>query len=238
MATAPAFKLSSYHGRPWRALEAQHQIATRRLATSLRRQAVLEQLLDNESKPAMPSNTMHLHYLAATPFRYRPKHASRFRPAGQRGLWYGASQITTALTEAGYWRWHFWHQSPSSKLPDREILLTAVRGRINTQALLDLTAPPYVKDREQWLEEPPYHHTPQLGLAALGGGAQAIRYESLRAIQLLNRRNANCYAILSPQAFAGDGIVAKAERNFALYLHPEGVDIIASTGYERLSLSL
>ena len=238
MATAPAFKLSSYQGQPWRALEAQHQIATRRLATSLRRQAILEQLLDNESKPQMPRDTGHLHYLAATPFRYRPKHASRFRPAGRRGLWYGAVQITTALTEAGYWRWRFWQQSPSSKLPEREILLTAVRGRINTKALLDLTAPPYVENREQWLEESPYHHTTQLGLGAAQAGVQAIRYESLRAIQQLNRRNAACYAILCPQAFAGNGIVAKAERNFALYLHTGGVDILASTGAERLSLNL
>ena len=238
MANAPAFELTAYKGQPWRALEAQHQIATRRLASSLRRQAILEQLLDAESKPAVPADAAHLHYLAATPFRYRPRHASRFRAAGRRGVWYGAGDVRTALTEAGFWRWHFWRQSPDSKFPEQAILLTAIRGRINTRALLDLTAPPLVSERCNWLEEAPYSHTVKLGAEAAAQGVQVIRYESLRMRQLHDREHALCYAVLSPAAFAGNGIALRSERNFALYLHPGGADVIASAGPERFSLAI
>lgn len=238
MATAPEFSLTGYRGEPWRALEAQHQVATRRLVSTLRRQAILEQLLNEQSKPSLPSDARHLHYLAGTPFRYRPKHASRFRAAGRRGLWYGAGERITALTESAYWRWYFWQQSPGSKLPEQAILLTAIRGRINTRALLDLTAAPLANRRRQWLEEPPYPETIKLAADAVAQGAQVIRYESLRVLQLHHRENALCYAVLSPHAFSGDGIVRGSERNFALYLHAGGADVMASTGPERFSLSL
>lgn len=238
MATARAFETRSYRGRPWRAVEAQHQIATRRLTTSLARQQLLEQMLDTQSKAPVPAAAAHLHYLAATPYRFRPRHASRFRAPGARGIWYGAGELSVAVTEAGYWRWQFWRQSPASKRPDNAILLTAIRGRINTQALVDLTAPPLNADRAKWLENPPYPQTTALGAAAAKAGVQVIRYESLRALQLLDRAGCACYAVLAPAAFAGNGIEAKSERNFAVCLHGGGADIMATAGPERYGLAI
>ncbi len=62
----------------WRGVEAQHRVATMRLVDSLDDQAMLERLLE-ASKPALPPAADGLHYLLATPFRYRSPHGSRFR---------------------------------------------------------------------------------------------------------------------------------------------------------------
>ena len=67
-----------YTGELWRVVEAQHTASTMRLADSLAEQAVLESILE-DSKPRMPDEAEKLHYLLATPFRYRPRSGSRFR---------------------------------------------------------------------------------------------------------------------------------------------------------------
>ncbi|MBP8780706.1 MAG: RES domain-containing protein, partial [Alicycliphilus sp.] len=73
----------------WRGVEAQHVVSTMRLVDSAAEQDLLEQLLE-ASKPALPATRQPRHYLLLTPFRYRPHHPSRFRPAHARGQWYGA----------------------------------------------------------------------------------------------------------------------------------------------------
>src|SRR2546430_15000299 len=74
-----------------------------RLADSLEEQAALELLLE-ASKPPLPPAVRRLHYLLATPFRYRPHLGSRFRAAFDAGVWYGAEALRTALAEKSYWR--------------------------------------------------------------------------------------------------------------------------------------
>ena len=80
-----------------------------RLADSLEEQALLETVLE-DSKPQLPPAARRLHYLLATPFRYRPHHGSRFRAAldltraplaRERALWthrtsYADTQVLAA----------------------------------------------------------------------------------------------------------------------------------------------
>ena len=68
----------------WRVVEAQHTASTMRLTDSLEEQALLEAVLE-ESKPALPEAVRRLHYLLATPYRYRPHVGSRFRVALEPG---------------------------------------------------------------------------------------------------------------------------------------------------------
>ena len=56
-------------GRCWRVVEAQHVVSTLKLVDTLAEQALLEDLLE-ETKPPVPPECRHLHYLLATPFRY------------------------------------------------------------------------------------------------------------------------------------------------------------------------
>jgi hypothetical protein len=67
----------------WRLVEAQHHVSTLKLVDSLGEQQLLEDLIE-DSKPPVPPECRHLHYLLSTPFRYGTAYpnGSRFRRAG------------------------------------------------------------------------------------------------------------------------------------------------------------
>ena len=230
------FKFSNYRGQPWRVVEAQHQVATLQLADSLADQAVLEDVLD-ASKPPLPADCQQLHYLAATPFRYRSQHPSRFRAAGRRGVWYGAAQLDTSLVEVAYHRHRFWAASAAPP-PSRPLLMTGFRGRLRSKALFDLNTEPPPAPATELFCEPPYAATIALAERAEADGAQVIRYTSLRCRQLQQRDGQTCYAVLAAKAFEGSGVLAGSERNFALHVHAAGIDVLATTGPERIALTI
>ena len=74
---------------PWRAVEAQHLVSTRKLVDSADEQILLEELIDRAKPPDRTGGTHH--YLLSTPFRYPPlRHGSRFGSRHERGIWYGS----------------------------------------------------------------------------------------------------------------------------------------------------
>ena len=74
---------------PWRVVEAQHQVSTRKLVDSADEQILLEELIERV-KPADRTGG-RWHYLLATPFRYPPlRHGSRFGGRHEPGIWYGS----------------------------------------------------------------------------------------------------------------------------------------------------
>ena len=67
----------------WRAVKAQNRVSTMKLTDTTEEQERLESLIEN-SKPKIPEECRHLHFLLFTPFRYGapyPK-GSRLRRAG------------------------------------------------------------------------------------------------------------------------------------------------------------
>lgn len=165
-----------------------------RLVASLDEQALLETILE-ASKPRLPAGTESLHYLLATPFRYRPRAGSRFRAAFDPGVWYGAESLRTALAEKSYWQLRFLLDSPPT--PDlgpvaHTAFLASVRVRV-----IDLTSLPFEGDRDVWTHPTDYAPTQGLAGVARQAGAQAIRYESVR-----DPEHAACVAVLTPVAFA------------------------------------
>jgi hypothetical protein len=178
----------------WRVVEAQHTASTMRLADSLEQQATLESILE-ASKPALPAAVRRLHYLLATPFRYRPHAGSRFRSAFEAGVWYGAEQLRTALAEKSYWRWRFLADSPDT--PElKPVPHTAFQAGVRSRAALDLTRAPFVAERAHWVAPDSYTHTQQLATAARGAHIDLIRYESVR-----DPEHAACAAVLEPAVF-------------------------------------
>lgn len=162
----------------WRGVEAQHVVATMRLVDSSEEQALLEELLET-SKPALPATQRPMHYLLSTPFRYRPAHASRFRRAHERGLWYGARSLRTACAEVAYWRHRFLLDSAGLA---GEVLLTQhtfFQARLRG-ASIDLMAPPWNQCRDLWTHATSYAHTHALADAARARGLQWLNYESAR----------------------------------------------------------
>jgi len=120
-------------------VESQYIISTVPLVDTLDEQARLEELLD-ETKPPVPPACRHLHPLLFTPFRYTPRHGSRFRRAGQRdGAFYTAEQVETAIAEMAFYRVLFYAESPETLIPADFAEYTAFSVSVATDALIDLT---------------------------------------------------------------------------------------------------
>jgi hypothetical protein len=174
-------------------VEAQHTASTMRLADSIAEQHLLETILE-ESKPSAAPGTGKLHYLLATPFRYRPAMGSRFRAPLAAGVWYGAEELRTSLAEKSFWRLKFLLDSPAT--PDlRPVPHTAFRAQLQGPAI-DLTKPPLVAERVTWTSRESYASTQALGVAAREAKLAIIRYESVR-----DPERAACCAVLTPSAF-------------------------------------
>ncbi len=181
--------------KPWRVVEAQHRASTMRLVDTLDEQSMLEDLLDT-SKPPLPSDARHLHYLLATPFRYPapPPTGSRFRAIGDPGVWYGADAVETALAEVAYWRLRFLSDSPGT--PDLPpVPHTAFRASVGGSAIV-LTQPPLNRQRRQWEDPASYLATQGLAHAAREAGIVLIRYRSVRDPQ-----HRDAWAVLDARAF-------------------------------------
>ncbi|HSX92518.1 MAG TPA: RES family NAD+ phosphorylase [Hydrogenophaga sp.] len=178
----------------WRGVEAQHVVSTMRLVDHPEEQALLEQLLEG-SKPSLPPAGQGLHYLLATPFRYAPAHASRFRAAHAKGQWYGAESLFAACAEVAYWRRRF--VVDSEGLRERELLTehSFFQGLLEGLSI-DLSALPWRQAREAWTKDSDYAATHALAEAAQAMGVQWLRYESVRAPGQL------CAVALVPQCLS------------------------------------
>lgn len=165
----------------WRGVEAQHLVATLRLAETAADQRLLEELLER-SKPPLPAGSRSRHYLLSAPFRYRAPLASRFRRAQDPGAWYGAEDLHTACAEVGYWRWRFLMDSDA--LVEQALHTThsffraLVRGRC-----LDLTRPPWNAAITHWRDRHDYRSCHALRLAARAHAVAWIRYASARVAE-------------------------------------------------------
>jgi hypothetical protein len=159
-------------------VEAQHQIATRKLVDSTEEHELLEELIDRV-KPADLTGG-RLHYLLFTPFRYPPlPHGSRFGGRRERGIWYGSMDRPTAFAEVAYYRLLFLEGSRAS-LGTVETALTAFTARLRTSRGVDLAAPPFDAHRRAIASPTTYASTQALGAAMRGAGVEAFRYPSAR----------------------------------------------------------
>ena len=169
-------------GQCWRVVEAQHVISTLKLVDTLDEQARLEELLES-SKPPVPADCRHLHYLLSTPFRYGAPypHGSRFRRAGAtRGVFYASQSVPTAMAEAAFHRLLFFAESPGTPWPVNAAEHTAFRVRYRTQAGIDLTAPPLDRDVKRWTHPTDYAPCQALADTARAAGVQVLRSRSVR----------------------------------------------------------
>lgn len=163
---------------PWRAVEAQHRIATRKLVDSDAEQAMLEQLLDAH-KPRVPDGG-GLHYLLFTPFRYPPlRHGSRFGSRWEPGIWYGSTTRRSAFAEVAYYRLLFL-EGTDADLGLLETDLTVFRTGVRTSRGIDLTAAPFAEWRESLASKTSYAETQPLGAAMRESGVDVVRYASAR----------------------------------------------------------
>lgn len=111
-----------------------------KLVDAVEEQRILEELLD-ESKPPVPAACQHLHYLQFTPFRYPARHATRFRPSGERrGVFYASETVETCAAEVAFYRILFFLESPETAPPATPFEMTAFSCRVATERAVDLVA--------------------------------------------------------------------------------------------------
>lgn len=179
---------------PWRVIEAQHQVSTRKLVDTLEEQVLLEELID-AAKPPDPTGG-RLHYLLSTPFRYPPlAHGSRFGTRGERGIWYGSTALPTAFAEVAYYRLYFL-EGTHADLERLSVPLTAFTVGVRTDRGVDLAAPPFDAERATIAAPDRYGETQALGRAMRADGVEVFRYPSARA-----PGGGTSVGVLSPAAF-------------------------------------
>jgi hypothetical protein len=169
-------------GKYWRMVEAQHRVSTLKLVDTLDEQSLLEDLID-DTKPRIPQECRHLHYLLATPFRYGSvyPHGSRFRRAGKtKGVYYAAETVLTAVAEMAFYRLLFFAESPATQWPNDAAEYTAFAAAIKCDSAVDLTRPPFDRDETAWAHATDYTACQAIADIAREAGLQAIRYRSVR----------------------------------------------------------
>ena len=165
---------------PWRVVEAQHQISTRKLVDSAEEQIVLEELIDRAKPPYATAPPPRLHYLLATPFRYPPlRHGSRFGRRHERGIWYGSETRRAAFAEVAYYRLLFL-EGTSAPLEPVTTQLTAFTVRARSARGIDLTSPPFDAHKRAIASPTRYDASQPLGSAMRDAGIELFRFPSAR----------------------------------------------------------
>ncbi len=96
------------------------------------------------TKSPLPPECQHLLDLLGTPFRYgRYPKDSRVRRAGKSaGVFHGAEDPVTAVTDT-YWHMHdFFEGSPGTPIPEVPATYTAFSVPVRSPLAIDLTEPP------------------------------------------------------------------------------------------------
>ena len=178
---------------PWRAVEAQHQVSTRKLVDSAEEQILLEELIDRVKPP--DSTRGRLHYLLSTPFRYPPlPHGSRFGGRHEQGIWYGSETRRTMFAEVAYYRLVFL-DGTRADLGVVTTQLTAFNVRARSARGIDLVAAPFDAHRRTIASPSKYAATQALGDAMRAAGVELVRYPSARDTNGVN------VAAFSPSVF-------------------------------------
>jgi hypothetical protein len=165
-------------------VEDQHVVATRKLVDSNAEQALLEDLLES-AKPPWPREVHEpfrpgLHYLLTTPFRYPPlRHGSRFGRRHERGIWYGAENLSTAFAETAYYRLVFSAGTTADLEPVR-VDLSTFRAPVRTEHGIDLTLGCFAEHAEEISSPTRYQESQRLGSDLRAAGVYAFRFRSAR----------------------------------------------------------
>lgn len=238
MATWTPAALSSEHrglsGFAWRIVEAQHRISTLDLVDTLAEQERLEQLLE-ASKPPVPAECVHLHYLLAAPFRYGAPypHGSRFRRAGfTPGVFYASKTTATAIAETAFHWLLFFADSPDTPWPGTAGEFTAFSIRYRTASGLDLTAAPFDRERAIWAHPTDYAPCQALADAARAANVEVVRYASVRDPSPSRGSN---LAILTGRAFSSRAPLER--QTWRLHVSDAGLRAFCAFPERRLEFS-
>lgn len=189
--------MRAYEGAPWRVVEGQHVVSTRKLVDSDAEQQILEELIER-GKPPLPrvDGIDGLHFLLFSSFRYPPlRHGSRFATRWEPSLWYGAEELRTAFAEVAFYRLVFLEGTRATLAP-LMVELSAFQTKVRTRRAADLTRA--AADRlEAIRSKVSYAATQALGRELRAAGCELVRYHSAR-----DAHGGVNVALFTPRAFA------------------------------------
>lgn len=212
---------------PWRVVEAQHKVSTRRLVDTLEEQELLEDIVD-EVKPRKPAGQEFegLHYLLVTPFRHPPlTYGSRFGSAVERSLWYGAQKVETSLAEKAYYQLLFL-AGTKAVLRNFNCDWTAFQAEVVTPRGVDLTAAPFAARRAEISSPSSYAASQPLGSAMRAAGVAAAVFQSARC-----PRRGKAVALFAP-AFANPS--PGPLQTWKCIVTPEGCEVVHMNGTQTI----
>lgn len=224
-----------FEGACWRVVESQHRVSTLKLVDTLDEQRVLEEVLE-PSKPPVPPECQHLDYLLYTPFRYGSPypHGSRFRRPGiTPGVFYGSESAETAMAEIVFHRLLFFADAPGVPWPTNAGEYTVFSVTVRSDASLDLTAPPLVRDRAVWTARVDYDACQTLAERAREAEVDVLRYTSVRAEDA--GASGKNLALLTCRAFSGRR--PGARQTWRVLFGPQGVRAICDRPRRREEFS-
>jgi hypothetical protein len=174
-------RIRPLESEPWRVVEAQHQVSTRKLVDSDEEQRLLEEMIEAAKPPERTRG--RLHYLLFTPFRYPPlRYGSRFGGRNEPGIWYGSETLRTAFAEVAYYRLLFL-EGTRAVLEPLETTLSAFTALVRTGRGVNLTAPPFAEFRGVLASPSSYSETQMLGTSMRESAVEVARYASARDTQ-------------------------------------------------------
>lgn len=224
MRCAGASRFSNLHVEPWRVVESQHQVSTRKLVDSAAEQELLEHLIDGAKPPQRGPRGVH--YLLFTPFRYPPlRYGSRFGSRTEPGIWYGSETLRTAFAEVAYYRLLF-IEGTEADLGLLQTEVTAFRASVRTSRGIDLTVQPFKKFEAVLASPTLYSETQRLGGEMRAAGVEAFRYRSAR-----DRAGGSNVGVLSAAAFGRRG--PKGFETWHCVATRSGVELVRRDFFEK-----
>ena len=165
--------------KPFRVVESQYVVATRKLVDTDEEQAILEALIDTV-KPPIPVGMTHLHPLLFTPFRHPPlRWGSRFGTRSERGLWYGSIALPTAFAEVAYYRLVFL-EGTRADLSPITVELSSFVASVDGKRGIELARPPFAAYEAQISSKTSYGDSQALGREMRAAGIDLFTFKSAR----------------------------------------------------------
>ena len=159
----------------------------------------------------------------STPFRYSSPYPSRYRPANEPGIWYGAEEPETVAAELAYWRWKFLVESDG--LRERQLVTEHTFFQARFKGVeLDLTQQPWAGLRAVLRHGEDYsvcHALAQQVRQRADPVIAALHYESAR------RAGGSCQAVLVPRALSLSALhlqqtwTCKTTRHLVMFRHDD-----------------
>ena len=166
--------------KPYRVVESQYVVSTRKLVDTDAEQEILEKLID-KVKPPVPAGMEHLHPLLLTPFRHPPlRWGSRFGTRSERGLWYGAVALSTAFAEVAYYRLVFLEGTHADLSPVTVEVSAFTALAVDGKRGLELSRPPFAAHEALLSSKTSYADSQAFGAEMRAAGIDVFTFTSAR----------------------------------------------------------